>query len=52
MMIFTGNAASPKWYRVFDTAPSFAIEPIAAQSGSAVTSTALLTRSRGGQTGA
>ena len=31
VMIFTGNAASPKWYRVFDTlAPSFAIEPIAA----------------------
>ena len=31
VMIFTGNAASPKWYRIFDTlAPSFAIEPIAA----------------------
>jgi putative tryptophan/tyrosine transport system substrate-binding protein len=31
LMIFIGNAASPNWYRRFDTvAPSFAIEPIAA----------------------
>ena len=31
VMIFTGNAASANWYRMFDAvAPSFAIEPIAA----------------------
>jgi putative tryptophan/tyrosine transport system substrate-binding protein len=31
LMIFVDNAASPNWYRMFNTlAPSFAIEPIAA----------------------